>query len=111
MFQTLDTTIKNLLAAAPPKVIPLHGADASFLTPDKNYRPSTPTANLFLYRVKENRQLRDPVPSYEPTGLGYIRHAPPLRVDCSYLVTAWSDPQVGGDIRVNDEHLLLGQAF
>ena len=35
--------------------------------------------------------------------------APPLRVDCGYLVTAWS-PKAGG-LKAQEEHRLLGLAL
>jgi len=111
MFQALDATIKNLLSAAPAEVTPLHSADVSFLTPEKSYRPATPTVNLFLYRVKENRELRDPAPMYEPSGNRFERRPPPLRVDCAYLVTAWGEGAPGEETTVSEEHKLLGQAF
>ena len=108
MFHDLDMTLKGLLgdAKAPAE---LRGAQASFLTPEKGYAPSENTVNLFLYDVKENRDLRDPVPIVEKVNATFVRRRPPLRVDCSYLVTAWSTAQK--DVKVKEEHQLLGAAF
>lgn len=109
MFQDLDKTIENLLndSAAPDE---LRKADVSFDTPDKSYKPkpSDSAVNLFLYEVKENRKLRNPGPITEPVGGVSVRRLPPLRVDCSYLVTAWNSTE---NDKIKSEHQLLGQAF
>src|SRR6185436_10808074 len=104
MFQDLDDTIEAILddAGAP---VELRDAAVSFETPDKNFAPAQPTINLFLYEVKENRDLRDPVPITEIVGGQFVRRMPPLRVDCCYLVTAWS-AQAGAS-KIAEEHLLL----
>jgi hypothetical protein len=110
MFQDLDATLKQMLtdAAAPS---PLRGAEVSFLTPDKNFPPTLTgaTVNLFLYEVRENRELRDPTPILERVGENFIRRTPPLRVDCSYIVTTWSNGT--GELKVSAEHQLLAQAL
>jgi hypothetical protein len=106
MFHDLDSTLVKLLTDAAG---PLGGADVSFITPDKAFAPTQPTVNLFLYDVKENRELRDPTPVLRKVGAGYVRSAPPLRVDCSYVVTAWSSKT--GAARVEEEHRLLGQSL
>src|SRR5215472_1062521 len=118
MFQDLDATLTKVLddaamkaATMSPPLNELFDADKSFVTPDKNF-PGTlqkPTVNLFLYEVKENRDLRDPVPIVEKTGSSFSRRLPPVRIDCSYIVTSWSN-QAGG-VRVVEEHRLLSQAL
>ena len=111
MFHDLDTTIENMLndAAAP---VELRNAGVSFATPDKSYKPSIPdtAVNLFLYEVKENRELRDPVPISDRVGNTNIQRRPPVRVDCSYLVTVWTDGLTGAN-KIQAEHKLLGQSF
>jgi hypothetical protein len=110
MFDSLDKTIEKILDddGAPAE---LKAAQVSFITPDKNFTPAQATVNLFLYEVKENRELRDPTPIIEKIGSVFIRKEPPLRVDCCYIVTAWSDPNATGEARVAEEHLLLAQAL
>lgn len=105
MFQDLDSTLTVLLddLGAPADV---RAADVSFETPGKDYSPDTATINLFLFNIEENRELRDPVPTIEQTGGMFRRKFPPMRVNCSYLVTAWS-PQTGEN-KVEEEHRLLG---
>jgi len=108
MFRDLDDTLRTILddAGAPNE---LRNADVSFETPDKNFAPGQPTINLFLYEVQENRVLRDPVPITEIVGGVFVRRMPPLRVDCRYLVTTWSN-QLGA-ARIAEEHRLLAQAL
>jgi hypothetical protein len=109
VFQDLDATLKNVLddPAAPQT---LKDADVSFVTPDKNFSPDGErTVNLFLHEVTENRELRDPVPIVERQGAVFRRRRPPLRVDCAYLVTAWSKKT--GGVKVEHEHELLSLTF
>ena len=108
MFHDLDQTIRKLLedAATPPS---LAGVDISFSAPDKAFTFNQATLDLFLYGVHENRVLRDPVPILEFSGGTISRRVPPLRVDCAYLVTAWSkQPEAAG---VQEEHLVLAAAL
>jgi hypothetical protein len=119
MFQDLDSTLSSMLndgAMALPPIVPplteLLGADISFITPDKDFinpNRQLPAVNLFLYEVKENRDLRDPTPIVEKSGTCFIRRQPPVRIDCSYIVTAWSDEP--DEQRVATEHRLLAQAL
>lgn len=105
MFHDLDATLLAILddPAAPPL---LRDADASFATPDKSFAPGQATVNLFLHEVQENRELRDPEPYFDLVDGQYLRRLPPMRVDCSYLVTTWSNESAG--IKVAKEHELLG---
>jgi hypothetical protein len=105
MFDDLDATVKAVLddAAAPPAV---RDADVSFDTPDRDYKPAQATLNLFLHEMSENRALRDEARVMTRTGDRYTSRLPSLRVDCTYLVTAWST-QAGG-LKAAEEHRLLG---
>lgn len=108
MFQDLDATLTTLFAdAAAP--LQLQNADVSFEPPNKTFAPANPTLNLFLYEIRENRVLRDPVPIVTRVGDAFVRRTPPLRVDCTYLVTTWSNQ--AGAAGVAEEHLLLGLAL
>lgn len=108
MFDDLDATLKALLddTAAPAD---LRAADVSFDPPDKDFKPAQATVNLFLHEVTENRTLRDQAPVITQVGNGYTARLPSLRVDCTYLVTAWS-AQAGG-LKAAEEHRLLGLAL
>ena len=116
MFQELDIALDNMLSDKKDPAIPddpsipaeLKNAEKSFITPDRTFAQNIPTVTLFLYDVKENRELRDPVPTVEKLGNTYVRRQPPLRVDCSYIATTWSIQT--GAIKVAEEHRLLSQA-
>lgn len=107
MFHDLDQTLTELLGDVPAAELPeLSGADVSFEAPDRSFNPPGATVDLFLHEIKENRALRHPAPIMQ----GAVRRRPPLRADCSYLVTAWVAGPVGAQ-RVVAEHRLLGQAL
>ena len=84
-------------------------ADISFDTPDKDFTPTQATLNLFLHEVAENRGLRDEARVIERTGNDLHQRLPPLRLDCTYLITAWS-VQAGG-LKAQEEHHVLGLAL
>ncbi|MBN1964027.1 MAG: DUF4255 domain-containing protein [Anaerolineae bacterium] len=108
MFHDLDSTLEALLNdPAAPAV--LRNAAKSFLTPRSTFTPAGATVNLFLHAVEENRELYDPVPGFERQGNTVVRQTPPVRVDCSYLVTTWSNQ--AGELQVEEEHRLLGLAL
>ena len=108
MFQDLDRTL-NAIIEDPQAPEVLRQADVSFETPEKEYAPDRTTLNLFLHEVSENRDLRDPEPIYTLEHGTYKKLMPPLRIDCCYLVTAWSSKS--GAQRAAEEHQLLGQAL
>ena len=113
MFNLLDDTLRKLLDSAPPN--PANNlflsADISFDTPEKGFTPKQGDVaiNLFLYEVKENRELRQPTPDRELSNGRGVRRRAPLRVDCTYMVTAWSN--ITNQDNVANAHRLLGQAF
>jgi Pvc16 N-terminal domain/Carboxypeptidase regulatory-like domain len=110
MLHDVDATLGRILddAAAPTE---LRNADVDFRTPDRNFSVNLATVNLFLHQVKENRELRDPVPIVERLGATFVRRQPPLRADCAYLVTTWANPNQPIVDRLVEEHRLLGQAL
>ncbi|WP_194814233.1 Pvc16 family protein [Nocardia sp. XZ_19_385] len=105
MFHDLDATLAGLLsnAAAPAE---LRAAEISFRTPDKDFTPTPPTVNLFLHAISENRELRSSVPIMDRVDDHFLPGAPPMRVDCTYLITAWSNQS--GEVKIATEHKLLG---
>ena len=107
MFHDLDATLAALLAdpSAPSE---LRDAETSFITPGKDYNPGPATVNFFLHGLQENRDLRSSVPIMKPIDDHYLKSAPPIRMDCTYLVTAWSSKT--GELKVAEEHHLLGAA-
>lgn len=108
MIHDLDSTLRVLLKRELPA--PLNRQLAiSFDPPDDQFPPqgvSLPAIDLFLYDIRENRELRSneylEVRSSEGTA---ITRLPLVRVDCSYLITAW--PSQSAPNRIEDEHRLL----
>jgi Pvc16 N-terminal domain/Carboxypeptidase regulatory-like domain len=126
MIDDLSKTLKFILsseAKKEPKVFPnLAAAEIEFARPLKDYKPKPPqTVCLFLYDIRENRELRSNEPSRVMRDGKPVIERPPLRVDCSYLVTAWpaettiadpgkADQETAGDL-VLLEHLLLSEVL
>jgi hypothetical protein len=85
----------------------------SFATPNDQFPPtsvSLPAVDLFLYDVRENRELRSAEWRIERKGDGTATQTrPPVRIDCSYLITAW--PSEGSPTASLDEHRLLGEVM
>lgn len=86
----------------------LSAAQIVFDRPVESFNPSQTTVDLFLYDVRENMELRTSETQYVRTN-GHVTVSPaPLRVACSYLITAW--PVGGSDLPLR-EHRLLSQVL
>ncbi|MEV4312507.1 DUF4255 domain-containing protein [Actinocrispum sp. NPDC049592] len=102
MLNLLDESLEEFLRAVVP--LPKREVDISFDAPDKDWsaRVSRPTINMYLWDVRRNVSERELGLETVHDENGRPHRRPPLpRVDCRYLVTAWTS-----DIR--DEHSLLG---
>src|SRR5581483_10707930 len=105
MLADLDESLRTLLRRELGK----HGFDGvevAFDAPDKEWAASLsgPAVNLFLYDLRESKELR-PIDWEARRENGRQRDLrPPLRVDSSYAVTAWTRA-------VEDEHRLLSQTM
>jgi Pvc16 N-terminal domain len=86
----------------------LAAAQIAFDRPGETFTPGQTTVDLFLYDIRENLELRSAEPTIERVNGQAVRHPPPLRVACTYLVTAWP---VGGSELTLQEHELLGQTL
>lgn len=105
MLHLLDESLEAFLRAAVP--LPRREIDVSFAAPDRDWaaRVSRPTVNLYLWDVRRNLEQRDGGMETVPGEDGRpLRRAPLPRVDCRYLVTAWTS-------EVQDEHSLLGHTL
>jgi hypothetical protein len=112
MIHDLDRTLRELLKRELPRSIAQQVA-ISFDPPDGQFPPQAvtlPAIDLFLYDVRENHDLRSNEWSTrrEPSGAAQ-RSMPPVRIDCSYLITAW--PSESAPNRAEDEHRLLGEVM
>lgn len=104
MIHDLDQTLAALLRRELP------GRDqvtVSFAAPDDQFSVKLPAVDLFLYDLRENTELRgnDDWLERHADGTATRRRAP-VRVDASYLITAW--PGGGAGDVSEDEHRLLG---
>lgn len=104
MIDDVDATLKALLATKTP--FDPSAVDIRFERPDREWSASVtkPTINLFLYDLRENHELRSNERYLTRTdGTGAETRAP-VRIDLSYLITAWTSD-------VADEHQLLGRVL
>ena len=112
MIDDLDKTLEELLRhELPPDLV--SQVSISFATPDNQF-PGTaitlPAIDLFLYDVRENRDLRSNEWQIERQSNGVaLKVPPPARVDCSYLITVWPSESTPNPAR--DEHRLLGEVM
>ena len=112
MIDDLDKTLAALLRRELAPGLS-EQIQVSFEAPDDRFPPqsvTTPAIDLFLYDVRENLELRSNDVMLERHGDGTAhRHGMPVRVDASYLITAW--PREGLANPAEDEHRLLGEVM
>lgn len=107
MIRDLSVTLQAILTqpGLPPE---LAAARIVFERPVEQFNPQQTAIDLFLYDIRENVELRDNEPSIERRNGQAIIIPPPLRVACTYLITAWP---VGGTELALQEQRLLGQVL
>ena len=110
MIQDLSETLRAILddPSLSGPFPELAAAQVVFDRPSEQFQPAQSTLDLFLYDVRENRALRSNEPLVERRGGEALIRRPPLRVACTYLLTAWA---VGGAEPVLQEQRLLSQAL
>jgi hypothetical protein len=117
MINDLDKTLETLLLQElPPDLVgesAVTKVSISFATPDDKFPPQSvtlPAIDLFLYDIRENRDLRSNewVVDRKSDGTASKKRAA-VRVDCSYLITAWASE--GSTTPAQDEHHLLGEVM
>ncbi|MCU7727330.1 DUF4255 domain-containing protein [Actinoplanes sp. KI2] len=106
MLHLLDETLEAFLRDVVP--LPARDVDIAFDAPDGEWSAALstrPTVDLYLWDIRPNLAERDygEVIVEEADGRRYRRDPLP-RVDCRYLVTAWTS-------EVRDEHSLLGDVL
>jgi hypothetical protein len=80
----------------------------SFASPDDQFSVRLPAVDLFLYDIRENLDLRSNDDVVEHLDFRTaVRVRPPVRVDASYLITAWPGTGGGQAETWEDEHMLL----
>jgi hypothetical protein len=112
MIDDLDRTLDELLRRELPPAI-VDQVAISFAAPDNEFPPPSvtlPAIDLFLYDIRENMELRDTQWRTERQSNGTaVRWRSPVRVDCSYLITAWASES--SNTRALDEHRLLSETM
>jgi hypothetical protein len=112
MIDDLDKTLGELLKQKLPAGV-VQQVSISFAPPDSSFPPSSvslPAIDIFLYDIRENLELRNREWEIErrSDGTGSKKRSP-VRVDCSYLITAW--PSGASSTPAYDEHMLLGEVL
>jgi Pvc16 N-terminal domain/Carboxypeptidase regulatory-like domain len=105
MLADLDETLRVLLK----RELGRHGfdgVDVAFDAPARDWSSqlSGPTVNLFLYDLRESHEFRPTEWSEDRTNGRHREVRPPMVMECSYAVTAWTQA-------VEDEHRLLSQVL
>jgi hypothetical protein len=101
----LDEALRSLLR----RELSRHGfegVEISFDAPSKEWsgKLTAPTVDLFLYDLREATERSTNSPEQRTGNGGAFMVSPPLRLELTYAVTAWTKD-------VEDEHRLLSQAL
>jgi hypothetical protein len=104
MFADLDETIRQLLVQRGN--LDSGEVDIAFEMPTREWAAgiARPTVNLYLYDLRENKDRRDPNPRQVRRGTNNTAtiSRPPVRLDLTYMVTAWASS-------IEDEHHVLSR--
>ena len=111
MIDALTKTLSAILQSELNEYFGIKEVHVAFDPPVESFKSTVnkPTINLFLYDIRENTELRSKEPVINRIDGKACIQRPPLRVACSYLVTAW----VNGDTEQSllQEHQLLSQVL
>jgi hypothetical protein len=110
MLNDLDASLKELLKQELPADL-VGQVAISFESPDAQAGQDANAINLFLYDVRENWELRSNEWQIERKNSRVTQTPPSARVDCSYLITAWSKIPDGQQGKADQEHLILGEVM
>jgi hypothetical protein len=120
MIDHLDTLLHRLFRNGVAELT--SDAQVRFQPPDEDWRGLVPTItdaagnpanslNVYLADLRENRKLRSNARERAVVGPDVFETPPPRRVDCHYLISAWSPVAVSMGIDPTpDEHALLAEA-
>jgi hypothetical protein len=107
MIRDLSETLQALLSQ-PGLPAELAGSQIIFDPPRDPFTPAQSSVDVFLFDIRENVNLRFTERESRTVGPDVIQSRPPLRVTCSYLITAWP---VGVPDLTLAEHRLLSQVL
>jgi hypothetical protein len=120
MIDHLDALLHRLFRHSIPGIT--SDAQVRFQPPDQDWRQLVGTItdaagnpanalNVYLADLRENRKLRSNERERTVVGQDIFETPPPRRVDCHYLISAWSPVTVTVGIDPTlDEHALLAEA-
>lgn len=110
MIRDLSSTLKAILSdpSLAVRFPELSNALIAFDRPDDGFKPAQTTIDIFLFDVRENMELRSNEPKVERLNGQAVIHQAPMRVACTYMITAWP---VGGTDLVLQEQRLLAQVL
>lgn len=114
MIRDLDLTLKSLLTGEAEPGSELSKTEISFAVPDEEWQKkgNKLELNVYLYDVRENRDLRTNERRMERNPQGkMIQRQPPPRLDCAFLVTAWNKVTSSSEDKEFQEHRLLTQVL
>lgn len=105
MFADLDESLRALLKRELARQ-GFDGVQIAFEAPARDWSSAltTPCVNLFLYDLREAKNLQSREWREERANGAARMDRPPVRIECSYAVTAWTRV-------VEDEHRLLSQVL
>jgi hypothetical protein len=113
MIDHLDNLLRQLFISEIPSIT--SAGQVRFQPPDDSWRTyvsglTKMAINLYLFDVRENRRLRSNE-RVRTVDNGLVNETPaPRRIDCHYLITAWSPAQETQAVEATvDEHALLYQ--
>jgi hypothetical protein len=111
MIDDVDLTLRRLLEDKLPR--PRTDFAVRFDQPSEDWELTAGlNLNVYLYDVRENLDLRDPVPRLmlQPDGTT-TRRQPPARINLFYVVTAWSGLAQHTEAQILEEHRLLADVL
>jgi len=112
MILDLDNSLEAMMTTLAPPGSALNSATVSFDLPDAEWRGNLAqlTVNFYLHNVRENLEMRTNERLLQRSDLGVpmALRQPPVRIDCTYCITAWS-PATSESVL--DEHRLLSQVL
>jgi hypothetical protein len=109
MIRDLSLTLQAILSEQAGIPAELKSARIVFDRPTAQFTPTETSIDLFLYDIRENLDLRSNEAIVTKQAGKATIQTPPIRLACSYLVTAW--PKATGDELFLQEHRLLSQVF
>ncbi len=110
MIRDLSLSLREMLTKAGATFPELAAAQIVFDRPTDSFNPAQPTLSLYLYDVRENQELRSNETLLGWSGGMATLQRAPMRVACSYLVTAWPGTVTGDEVALR-EHRLLSQVL